>query len=91
MQSMSLGRVFFRDLNHIRNDKKQFVFTGKIWVPSDANIKGEHLYLVVGSEQPIEGQASLSLMMMLESPQDMTEVTKKKDLNKVLPLIESPY
>jgi hypothetical protein len=88
---MSLGRVFFRDLQDLKNGRKQFVFTGKIWVPADSELKGEQVYVIVGSDLAVEGKGTLSLQMWYESAEDMTEQTKKKDLNKVLPMIQSPY
>lgn len=91
MQSMSLGHLFFRDTKNQRNGKKEFVLIGKLWVPADSEAKSEHLYLLVGSELAIEGKSTMSLQMMFESASDMSEVTKKKDPNRIIPLIQSPY
>lgn len=87
---MSMGRIFFRDLNVLMNGRRQFVMVGKIWLPADTEFKGEHIYTVVGHETATEGMSCCRLETLFNSAEDVTNASRKADPNKVLRLIKLP-
>lgn len=90
-QSLSLGRVFFRDTEEVTGDKRLFIIVGKLWVPADTAIKSEHIYTIIGNELAVEGQGAIQFQMLLNGALNITDAAKKKDPNRILPLIVSPY
>jgi hypothetical protein len=87
---MILGRVFFRDVQFLNNDKRQFLLVGKIWLPANTEIRGERVYTVAGEETAREGQSVILLQTLLNGAENISEQSKNKSPNKLFPLIKLP-
>ncbi len=90
---MITGRMFFRDLKNQHGDKKLFLTVGQLWVPASILIKPEHKYVMVGSEVHIhepELMTAISLQVLLNSEEDLTNEARKKHPSQIVPLLHTP-
>lgn len=88
---LAKGKIFFRDTGAVSLDRKQFILIGNLWVPGSVAIKPEHAYILLGSQIENEGLPVVSLQVLINSSEDLTNEAKKKHPSQIIPLIHTAH